>query len=89
MTLEELDTIERALTVLPVRDGDCAAAKSVAREFNALVQQERARLAAARAMIEQARALSPESEIELKAYAVMVASERERIVRQWGMSARP
>ncbi len=88
MTTQDLDCIDRALSVLVIGDGYCAGAKSAAQRFNSQIQQERSRLKCARATHEQARRVSPDVEIELRASAVMYVVERERIVRLWSISSR-
>lgn len=86
MTIEDLDRIDRDLKVLVVRPADTARARNIALTFNAEVQQARARLACVRTTHAESRVISPELAVELEAYAVMYAVERERIVRQWGLA---
>jgi hypothetical protein len=88
VTTEDLDCIDRALSLLLIHDGYSAEAKSAALRFNSRIQQERSRFEGARAMHEQGRAVSPDVEIELRASAVMYTVERERIVRLWKIPLR-
>jgi hypothetical protein len=84
MTLEELEAIDRALSQLAVDEGDPARAKNEVKRFNAELQKGRARLASVRAAM-QGSSVPPELEVELRAYALMFARERERIAELWGM----
>jgi hypothetical protein len=86
MTTEELDRIDRALLLLILRDCHTARARDVALQYNARIHEARSRLASARDLLLRSHPISSETEIELSAYAVMYAGERERIVRQWGLS---
>jgi hypothetical protein len=86
MTDEDLDCIERALVPLAVGEHLSARVKSIASQFNAQVDAARARVAAAREAAARAGSISSEERNELRAYAVMYSEERERLVRQWGIS---
>jgi hypothetical protein len=70
--------------MLVVDEGDSKRAKSEVTRFNAELQQGRARLASVRSAM-QGSSVPPELEIELRAYALMFAKERERIADLWGM----
>jgi hypothetical protein len=86
VTNEDLDGIDRALSPLVLGVGNTAQAIDVATRFNASVEQARSSLAAARAAHEQGRSVDSDVEVRLKAYALMFAGERERIVRDWAIS---
>jgi hypothetical protein len=83
MTTEDLDCIDRALSMLVVHPTCSLEAKSAVLRFNARIQPERSRLGSARAMQQEGCAVDPSIEIELKASAVMFAEERNRVVRLW------
>ena len=89
MTTEDLDCIDHALGEIPILHGFCAGAKGAALRFNSQVQLERARCEDARATHDQAGAVSPDIEIELRAAAVMYSAERERIASRWGILLGP
>jgi hypothetical protein len=84
MTLEELEAIDRALSMLVVVEGDSKRAKSEVMRFNTELQKGRARLASVRSAM-QGSTVPAELEVELRAYALMFARERERIAELWGM----
>jgi hypothetical protein len=86
MTHEDLDRIERTMVPLAVGEHLSARAKSIASQFNVQVDAARARIAAAREAAARAGSISSAELNELRAYAVMYAEERERLVRQWGIS---
>lgn len=86
MTEDELDRIEKALVRLVVAEPVTARVRTIADHFNAQVDAARARVEAAREARARAGSISSEERNELQAYAVMYAEERERLVRQWGIS---
>jgi hypothetical protein len=88
MTTEDLDRIDHALSALVIPGGSCPDAQNAALRFNSQLEQERSRLRRARATHEQARVVSPDVEVELRAAAAMYALERERIARRWNISLR-
>ncbi len=81
MTPDELDRIDSAFRALAVREGDSAHARLAVRRFNAEIERQRAAIAAARA----GKELTPQSEVELRAAAVLYTDERDRIVRRFGL----
>jgi hypothetical protein len=83
MSIMELDGIGHALKPLVVSDACSSYVKDAVRRFNARLGQERARLEGARATREQSGSVPLEVEVALKAYAVMFAVERERMMRRF------
>jgi len=81
MTAEELDRLEKAFRALAFRETDPAVARLEVQRYNAEVERQRALLASAR----NGEALTPQSEVELRAAAVLYANERDRIVRRFGL----
>lgn len=88
MTIEELENIDRALSLLVVADGCSADARTAALRFNSRLAAERLRFEGVRAAHQQARPIAPELEVELRASAAMFTDERERIVRLWRIPQR-
>ena len=91
MTSEDLDSIDRALAelLLSPHDGYPAGARGAALGFNAQIERERSRVEAARRMRAEAGAVAPGLDVELRAAAVMLVAERERVVRRWSIPLRP
>jgi hypothetical protein len=84
MTSEELDRLDGALKPLAVSSAP-AQARDAVRALNGELERARAQVAAAREVHGRTGAISAEVETLLRAYAVMYAQERERIVRHWGI----
>ncbi len=81
MTAEELERMETAFRTLSLRETDPVPARVAVQRYNAEVERQRAVLASARA----GGPLSPQSEVELRAAAVLYANERDRIVQRFGL----
>jgi hypothetical protein len=81
MTAEELDRFDKAFRALACRETDSAPARMEVQRYNAEVERQRALLASARA----GEQLTPQSEVELRAAAILYANERDRIVRRFGL----
>lgn len=85
MTSEDLDGLDAALKPLVVSAAPALAREAV-RVLNAELEAARAQVAAAREVHSRTGAISVEIETLLRAYAVMYAQERERLVRHWGIA---
>jgi hypothetical protein len=84
MTSAELDHLHGALKPLVVSSAP-AQARDAVRALNLELERARAQVAAAREVHGRTGAVSVEVETQLRAYAVMYAEERERVVRHWGI----
>jgi hypothetical protein len=83
MTAEELDRLDQAFRALSCRETDPAPVRVEVQRFNTEIERPRALLASARA----GEALTPQSEVELRAAAILYTNERDRIVRRFGLRA--
>jgi hypothetical protein len=85
MTSEELDRLDGALKPLVV-SAVPAQAREAVRALNVELERARAHVAAAREVHRRTGTISLEVQTQLRAYAVMYAQERERVVRHWGIA---
>jgi hypothetical protein len=85
MTTEELESLDGALKPLVVAAAP-AQARDAVRALNVELERARAQVAAAREVHSRTGAIPVEVETQLRAYAVMYAQERERVVRHWGIA---
>jgi hypothetical protein len=80
MSPEELDRIDQALRSLTGSAETPAEAWDAIQRYNAEIGRQRAAVAAARSA---AGGVRPETEVELRAAAVLYADERDRLVRRF------
>jgi hypothetical protein len=88
MSSADLDRIDSVLTPLVASDACSDDAKAAVQRFNAQIEQERSRLGAARARLGASGSLPVELAVALEAAVVMLAVERDRIVRRFRVPLR-